>query len=416
MKNILSLLFVLYVVYLPAQITLTHNVGNAPITTGMQNCEYEEEWARVFELSDFGITTNEQFIIKSGEVAISNSYDGASIGFSVYSIDSGFPVSTSNYLGGSNVLAPYIGDTPEIVGIDFINPIVIPAGIEKILVVVTQSDDIYNPEYREVLIAGTQEDNDVSWFRGCREYYSFVSTENLSEPVPDANFFINVTGEKFYSGNFGASTTLTHNICDQLVETSMFSCSYSKIYWARLFDLEDFGVSTNEEMLLTRGQVGVGGSNSGTAIKFNIYEVDDNFPDSFSEMSLIGSSQEHRLPYVDEHYPQIINVDFETPILIPKDAKKILVEVENIIYWGSGVFFLAGTEQDRDDSWFRGCGAGSPGYSMANYVTMVDPAFRKPGGYPDAKFFINVSGEVNHVTNNFEINISNICSEFLKRI
>lgn len=381
----------------------------------MTSCQYEEAWARAFTLADFGISTSDQFLINSAQVAISNSYDGARLVFNFYSLTSEAPTQNPQRISyGNLVLAPEIGDTPEIVQIDFPSPVTVPAGVEKILVEVTQMDDIYNDDYKEVLIAGTEFDNDVSWFKGCREHYTHISTEDLSPSVPDANFFINVTGTKVTQTNVGTTTTLTNNSCGDLVKTSMFSCSYSKLYWARLFNLEDFGVSTNEELTINFGQIGITSSDSGTGIQFNIYEVDENFPASFSETNLIGSSQVQRLPNTSDHHPQIITVNFENPITVPSNVTRILVEVTNVIYWGSGVFFVAGTEEDVGDSWFRGCGSGSPGYSQENYVTMVDPTFRKDGGYPDAKFYINVTGDVQHVTNNFSMNISNSCSEFLK--
>ncbi|MDO1512408.1 T9SS type B sorting domain-containing protein [Maribacter confluentis] len=415
LKSFPIIVFILFYNVISAQITLTHNIGNTPIKTNMTSCQYEESWSRAFTLSDFGISTADQFIITSGQVAISNSYEGARLIFNFYSLNSEAPEYNPQRISyGNLVLAPEIGDTPEIVQIEFASPITIPAGVERILVEVTQMDDIYNDAYKKVSIAGTEFDNDTSWYRGCRVYYTHIATENLIPAVPDANFFINVTGYKITPSNLGSITTLTNNPCGDPIKTSMFSCSYSKLFWARLFTLEDFGISTNEELTINLGQIGITSSDGGTGIQFNIYEVDENFPDSFSETNLIGSSQVQRLPYVSDYYPQIITVNFETPITVPSNVTRILVEVTNVISWGSGVFFVAGTEQDVGDSWYRGCGSGSPGYSMEDYVSMVDPAFRKLGGYPDAKFYINVTGNVNHVTNDFSMNISNICSDFLK--
>ncbi|MCF7567716.1 T9SS type B sorting domain-containing protein [Sabulilitoribacter arenilitoris] len=409
MKNILSLLFVLSVISVSAQITLTHNVGNIPIDTGMPNCEDEEHWARAFTLSDFGITTSEQFIIRSGQVAISNSYNGAIMAFDIFGIDSNFPNSTPNYIGGAVTYAPQIGNVPEIVPIEFLNPIVVPTDVEKILVVVTQSDDIYNPDYKEVLIAGTAQDNDVSWFSGCREYYTYTPTTELNNPVPNANFFINVTGETFSPSNYGSNTTLTHNVCDNVIRTSQHSCSFGEQSWARVFNLEDFGISDNEEFIINSGQIGVSSTRGGATVTFNIYEIDDNFPSSFSENSLIGSSQEVQIPYVDSYYniTRIFTIDFNFPIAVSASIKRILVVVNVGIVWGDGVMFIGGTEQDNDVSWYKGCSTANGGF-LPSFVTTESI------GYGDARFFINVTGNVNHITNNFEMNISNICSEFLK--
>lgn len=409
MKNFLALLFFLLTILVNAQIVLTHNVGNIPIINGMTSCDYEEYWAKAFTLSDFGITTDDQFIIRSGQVAISNSYDGARIQFGVFSIDSNFPNSEPSYISGGLGLAPFIDNVPEIVNIDFINPIVVPAGVERVLIVVSQSDDVYNPDYREVIIAGTAQDNDVSWFKGCREYYSYISTADLPTPLPNANFFINVTGDKFRASNLGSSTTLTHNFCDDIVRTMNHSCDFSYVFFARDFYLEDFGVSTNEELIINSGQVGISYSSWGATVEFNIYEIDDNFPASFSQANLLGTSQEYQFPYQGNQL-RIINLDFDVPIVIPAGVKRVLVEVRKGVAGISALAHIAGTTQDDGaSSWYRGCVAG-PDYINTDDLTFGNTTY--PG--EDYNLYINVSGNVNHVTNNFEMNISNICSEFLK--
>ncbi|MEL0454868.1 T9SS type B sorting domain-containing protein [Flavobacteriaceae bacterium SZ-1-7] len=409
MKNILSFLLLISSLNLSAQITLTHNVGNAPINTGMMNCEYEEYWARAFTLSEFGITTNEQFIIKSGQVAISNAYNGARVSFGILSIDDRFPNSSPISIGGETVVTKEIGSTPEIVEIVFQTPIVIPAGVEKILVVVSQDSDPYNPDYREFIIAGTEEDNDVSWFSGCREYYNYISTIDLADPVPNANFFINVTGEKFNNKSLGAVTTLTHNVCDVVVRTNFHSCSSAEQSWARLFDMEDFGISINEEFIVNSGQIGISSTGGGATITFNIYEVDENFPDSFSETNLLGSSETIQIPYISgsNDVTRIFTLNFSPPVVVAASVKKILVVSSVGRVWGDGVIFPGGSLQDNDVSWYKGC-ANVNGGRLYDFVTT------ESYGYPDARFYINVTGNVNHVTNNFEMNISNICSEFLK--
>lgn len=391
-----------------AQITLTHNIGDVPIYTGMPNCEYDESWGRVFRLSDFGIENSEQFIIRSGKVALSNAYEGARIGFVVSRIDDDFPSTDPIGLGGGVITTPEIGDTPEVLEIQFNTPVVVPVEVERVLITVFQYEDIYNSDFKKVLIAGTDHDNNESWFRGCREYYDFITTDNLKNPVPNANFFICVTGEIFSIQNsIGNGVFLSHNICGDVIETNIHSCSSAYIYWARAFNLSDFGVSTNEEFIISSGQVGINKTGWLPEISFNIYKIDDNFPDSFSETDLIGSSQYQQLsPNIDRD-SQIIQVDFVTPVLVPSGVEKILVEVHKGIVYGDGVAFIAGSAQDNDVSWQRGCHNVS-GKDYNEYVSTAE------FGRPDANFFINITGNVNHVTNNFKMNISNICSEFLK--
>ena len=395
-----------------SQITLTHNIGTTPIETDMFSCEEDEVWSRVFYLSDFGILPNEQFLIKSGEIALSKSNDGALLQLSVSSIGEDFPglinQQYSDKLLGMRPMgrAPIVTGAPEIVHVDFDEPIVVPAGVNKILVSVSKYAEIYNPASSEVIIAGTQADTGISWYKGCEDTYIFTPTSDLSTPVPNANFYINVTGEVFNIQSSGGTTRLSHNVCDDIIKTDIHSCSSSYIYWARAFTLEDFGISTNEEFVITSGQVGINNTSYKPKISFNIYRIDDNFPASFSESDLIGSSQYQDLSPVIGRDSQIIQVDFETPIVVPADVERILVEVHKGIVYGSAIAFIAGSTQDNDVSWQRGCteqdGSGNTYVSTADF------------GHPDANFYINVTGNVNHINNNFEMNISNICSEFLK--
>jgi hypothetical protein len=133
---------------------LTHNIGEIPIETGMISCEENESWSRVFKLSDFGITTSEQFIINSAQVGISKSFGGASLQFSIYSIDANFPNSNPVILGyGGYMLLPPVEGDPQIIQFDFDTPFIVPAGVERILVTVGKMVDFYNPNSAEAIIA-----------------------------------------------------------------------------------------------------------------------------------------------------------------------------------------------------------------------------------------------------------------------
>ncbi|MFO7673086.1 MAG: T9SS type B sorting domain-containing protein [Lutibacter sp.] len=405
-KNAAILLLVLSFPNINAQIKLTHNIGETPIVTNITSCEEDESWSRVFNLSDFGVTKNEQFIIESGQVAISKSFGGAYIGFFFSSIDDNFPNSNPVHLGsGGYQLLPIIDNGPRIIDVNFNEPIVIPSYVKRILVTVYKSVDFYNPNSAKVLIAGTATDNDVSWFNGCRKYYTHTATSDLDVPVPDANFYINVTGKLFTNTNFGSSATLTHNICDNVIKTPIYACSWGGINWARTFVLNDFGISTNEEFIINSGQFALSDMGSwDVKVQFNIYEIDANFPTSFSESNLIGSSQVYKPPYFTSGV-KIFDVHFETPIVIPAGVKMILVEVFQLhSSASSAVAFMGGTELDDNDfSWFKSSNGGCP---PSTYTKTIDLGAR-------SKFYINVTGNVNHVSNNFAMNISNICAEFL---
>lgn len=416
-KNIALLLLVLSLQFINAQITLSNNVGTTLIKTDMISCLEDEGWGRVFTLSDFGIGPNEQFVIKSGQIGIAKSDIGATLTFSVYIADERFPDIINSYfekpvLGTRGVLlTKAIDGNPEIMQLDFDGPIVVPAGVEKIFVLVGKGIDYTDYTSAEVFIAGTQEDKGDSWYKGCDKNYSFTPTTNLNIPVPNANFYITLNGDVFNSKSSGAVTRISHNVCDDLVKTDMYGCYGGTYYWARDFNLKDFGISTNEEYVITSGQVGINDTAWGATASFNIYKIDDNFPASFSETDLIGSSQTIDLSPAIGHDSQIIQIDFNTPIIIPAGVEKILVEVQKgsnpELGGGSTLAFIAGSTQDNGISWSKGCSL-SPTIGNDEYFSTTAE------GPSNANFYINVTGNVKNVSNHFEMNYSNICSDFLK--
>ncbi|MFC5683901.1 T9SS type B sorting domain-containing protein [Flavobacterium sp. MAHUQ-51] len=412
LKKIVLFTFFLLFQFVNAQITLTSNIGNNIKDSGMTPYTYNESWGKIFKLSDFGITPNEQLIINSGQVGISKSNNTTRCSFTVYSIDANFPNSRIIPLGNSQLInTPLINDTPEIIKINFDLPIIVPANTERILVVFGKNTDIYNPNSTELIIAGTEEDTAISWYQADRKYYQFTPTTELDIPVPNANFYITVTGKVSNVKSSGTVARLSHNICDDLLRTGIHSCYGETHYWARDFNLKDFGISANEEYVITSGQVGVNNTSWGATASFNIYKIDNNFPASFSETDLIGSSQIKDIPPAIDSESQIIQIDFNTPIIIPAGVEKILVEVQkgsnSVLGGGAQTAFIAGSTQDNGISWFKGC-AIKAGIPNDEYISTAD------FGVPDANFYINVTGNVNNVSNHFEMNYTNNCSDFLK--
>jgi gliding motility-associated-like protein len=417
-KTILLLIFLSFQ-HINAQITLTNNVGTTLVKTDMISCDESDTWSRVFKLSNFGIKPNEQFIIKSGQIGLSKSNINTTLYVSVFSVDVDYPeFATSPYhtklLGtGSLGKSPIINGAPEIVQAEFDTPIVVPAGVDRIIVSVGKTADYYDSIKEDVIVAGTALDTGESFYSGCSSSsrYNFVSTKDLPIPVPNANFFITVTGEVFNPKSTGAITRISHNICDDLVRTGMYGCYGTTYYWARDFNLKNFGISPNEEFVITSGQVGVNNTAWGATASFNIYKIDDNFPASFSKTDLIGSSQTIDIPPAIGNDSQVIQIDFNTPIRIPAGVEKILVEVQkgsnSVLGGGSTVAMIAGSTQDNGVSWFKGCSR-LPEIGYDKYFSIADD------GIPNANFYINVTGNVKNVSNHFEMNFSNICSEFLK--
>ncbi|MDA6068518.1 T9SS type B sorting domain-containing protein [Flavobacterium sp. AC] len=207
--------------------------------------------------------------------------------------------------------------------------------------------------------------------------------------------------------NLYSQTTLTHNIGNAVIQNSMYSCSWGGICWARKFVLSDFGIKSNQNFIINTGEVGLFYSvNWDTNLQFNIYAIDSNFPSSFSESNLIGSSQIVKLP-MSSNNTQIITVNFENPIIVPAGTQEILVEVFQLHSTNSEAHaFVAGTAEDNDFSWFRSKKGGCPPYN--EYKTTLSL------NRPDAKFYITVNGEAIDDTP-FTITVNKDCNGLQKQ-
>jgi len=176
----------------------------------------------------------------------------------------------------------------------------------------------------------------------------------------------------FWNLSTNAQTTLTHNICNDVIKTMNHSCSDSYIFFGRVYDLNDFGITGADEFTITHGEVGLTYAENGASIQFNIYAIDSNFPNSFDESNLIGQSQEYDLPYIWSQglqTAQIFTVAFENPVVVPANVDQILVEVKKgLTSWGSGLMHVAGTLQDNNVSYYRGCTAGPDYISTENFT------------------------------------------------
>jgi len=172
------------------------------------------------------------------------------------------------------------------------------------------------------------------------------------------------------------SVHLTHSVGTNLIEIPMFTCPGGLQYWARTFILEDYGISTSQEYTINYGHVGFSGvSTWDSNIGFNIYEIDENFPASFSEDNLIGSSPIIGINSNDS----MVVLAFDDPVVVPKHVERILVEVKQEFSLSSALTWIAGTVEDNDYSWYKGCG-------RPEYITTEDL------DRPDARYFIGVTG------------------------
>ncbi len=179
-----------------------------------------------------------------------------------------------------------------------------------------------------------------------------------------------------------AQVTLTHNV-GGIVPSTQFSCSPS--YMGRIFTLQDFGIAEDEELIINSAEIAYQikvERELGAWVTFYVYAIDDNFPTSFFQATLLGKSQLVQLetsPTNNGLTPlKTLTTNFDNPITVPPNTKRILVEVEEKLTPNS--FYLASTKDETDSSWFRG---GCPPYThntTDNY------------GYPDAHFYLKVFG------------------------
>jgi len=173
--------------------------------------------------------------------------------------------------------------------------------------------------------------------------------------------------------------TLKHNIGNTIIDQLYnFTCSGGGVDWARVFVLEDFGITG--EYIIASGSFGIEEANTapGDGVIVNVYAIDEGFPDSFDESLLLGSSALIDIPPTGN---QIFTFNFESSIVITTDIEMILVEV-SLGYQTQNVF-MGGTMDSYDYSWFRAGCMGNPDTYENNYDI----------NQPDLNYYITVTGE-----------------------
>ncbi|MCH4551968.1 T9SS type B sorting domain-containing protein [Aestuariibaculum lutulentum] len=194
---------------------------------------------------------------------------------------------------------------------------------------------------------------------------------------------------------------LTHNVGDNLVRSYVGSCEETE-HLARTFTLLDFGVNPDEEFIIDQGEIGLYMSVADNSnLSFNIYEIDFDFPNSFDESKLIGSSQVELAPPAWSGNKVIFTINFETPVIVPAGVERILVEVKKEASPGGigvSAVQLAGTEEGNDFSWYKGC------LGTRSYIKSTDFG----SGRPPSNLFINVTG-VPRKTKEIPFSVENLC-------
>ncbi|WP_425237680.1 T9SS type B sorting domain-containing protein [Ulvibacterium sp.] len=182
-----------------------------------------------------------------------------------------------------------------------------------------------------------------------------------------------------------AQVTLTHNV-GEIVPNTPFSCSPT--FTGRTFNLQDFGIAEDEELTINAAEIAYQIKMERELrawVTFYVYAIDENFPASFSRTpsTLLGKSQLVELetsPTQNGLTPlKTLTANFNLPVTVPPNTKRILVEVEGRLHPNS--LHLASTEGETDSTWLNG-GCPPYGYDTAeNY------------GYPDANAYLKVFGE-----------------------
>jgi hypothetical protein len=170
--------------------------------------------------------------------------------------------------------------------------------------------------------------------------------------------------------NYGYSQniTLNHNIGSNIVDQQLnFTCSGGGVNWARVFVLEDFGVTG--EYTITSGSFAIESSSSapGNGVVVNVYSIDQDFPVTFDDAVLLGSSDLIDIPSFTNN--TIFNFDFPTEIVLPDQTEIILVEV-SLSFQNQNVF-MGGTLSSNDFSWFKSPYASCVGEQNV-YQTTID--------------------------------------------
>tara|TARA_B100000809_G_scaffold235954_1_gene254559 strand:+ start:7564 stop:8415 length:852 start_codon:yes stop_codon:yes gene_type:complete len=234
------LLFILLITtYLSSfsQIRLNHNIGDKLIKKRISSCSYGGvNWGRTFILADFGISNLEDFIITNAQIGIYEAGWGSKIIFYIYEIDEYFPHSLSkdNLIGQSQSVDVPSSIKLDIVSLNFNEPVIVPAGVKKILVEVHQEG---SRSSAVTFPAGTEEGHDYSWFSttngGCLNKV-YKKAKDLG--WIKANFYINASGYKTLSTkkyNSINSISLTPNLAEDFISIK----SQNKIHRVEFYSM-----------------------------------------------------------------------------------------------------------------------------------------------------------------------------------
>lgn len=169
-----------------------------------------------------------------------------------------------------------------------------------------------------------------------------------------------------------AQITLSDNTDDVVTGTNSVGCPGGDNQWARVFTLSEHGVSG--AFTIESGRVGVQSAGAVDELAtISIYAVDGDFP--FGDFTYLGS-QDVMIPVGSDL--SYIEYTFDESVVVPADTEAIAVEVAVPL----GVnYFIGGTAGELSPSWLWSSNCG-----VTDYTTTSDI------GFPDAHFYITVTG------------------------
>ncbi len=182
----------------------------------------------------------------------------------------------------------------------------------------------------------------------------------------------------------GQEITLNHNHNSTIIDQNgNFTCSGGGVAWARVFVLEDFGVTG--QFTINSGSFGIefGNSATGDGVIVNVYEIDSGFPNTFDESSILGSSNMIDIPTNTNN--TVFSFDFPNPIVVSPNVEMILVEVR--LGGQAQLVFMGGTSTSSDFSWWNPLNHQSCQGQPNTYQTTVDL------NRPNLNYYITVTGD-----------------------
>ncbi|WP_299767558.1 T9SS type A sorting domain-containing protein [uncultured Dokdonia sp.] len=174
-----------------AQTTISQNTDDVVTGTNSVGCPGgDNDWARLFILSDFFIDTSVDFTLNSGAFGVQTTdATGTSATVTIFGATADFPATfdDTNILGTQDVAIAET-DAEVIINFDFDTPIVVPAGTEAIVYAIT------TPLGNNFFVGGTADETAEGFLRSAQ-----CGVANYTLPTdigfPDAHFYMTLTSD-----------------------------------------------------------------------------------------------------------------------------------------------------------------------------------------------------------------------------